>query len=93
MFFYTNIGLPISLNMVFTSLISENQHRTFGGEIILCDCEKHSRHGRPEKWRKHHGRRFLTTEEKIERLNEYKKWLDNESKGVDEAISKLKKNE
>ncbi len=39
----------------------------------------------------HCGRRFLTTEEKIEKLEEYKKWLDNESKGVEEAILKLKK--
>jgi len=37
------------------------------------------------------GRQFLTTEEKIERLKEYKKWLENESKGVEEAIEKLKK--
>jgi hypothetical protein len=37
------------------------------------------------------GRQFLTTEEKIERLKEYKKWLDNESKGIDEAITELKK--
>ena len=39
----------------------------------------------------HHGRQFLTAEEKIEKLEEYKKWLDNESKGVEEAIAKLKK--
>lgn len=39
----------------------------------------------------HHGRQFLTTEEKIEKLEEYKKWLDNESKGVEETIEKLKK--
>ncbi len=32
------------------------------------------------------------TEEKIERLNEHKEWLHNESKGVEEAISKLKTN-
>lgn len=38
-----------------------------------------------------HGRHFLTTEEKIDRLEEYKNWLDNESKGVTEAIDKLKK--
>ena len=37
------------------------------------------------------GRQFLTTEEKIERLKEYKKWLENERKGVEEAIEKLKK--
>ena len=37
------------------------------------------------------GRQFLTKEEKIEGLNQYKKWLDNESKGVQEAIDTLKK--
>ena len=42
-------------------------------------------------FRKHHKKGFLTTEEKIEKLKEYKEWLDNESKGVEEAISKLKK--
>jgi hypothetical protein len=36
-------------------------------------------------------RQFLTTDEKIERLKEYKKWLDNESKGVEEAIAEIKK--
>jgi hypothetical protein len=38
----------------------------------------------------HHGRHFLTTEEQIEKLEEYKNWLDNESKGVEEAIERLK---
>jgi hypothetical protein len=38
-----------------------------------------------------HGRHFLTKEEKIEKLEEYKKWLDNESKGVEETIEELKK--
>jgi len=37
------------------------------------------------------GRNFLTKEEKIEKLKEYKDWLDSESKGVDEAITDLKK--
>jgi hypothetical protein len=37
------------------------------------------------------GRQFLTTEEKMEKLEEYKKWLENECKGVEEAIDKLKK--
>jgi len=36
------------------------------------------------------GRQFLTTDEKVEKLEEYKKWLENESKGVEEAIAKLK---
>ncbi len=37
-----------------------------------------------------HGRMFLTKEEKIEHLTKYKEWLQNETKGVDEAIAKLK---
>lgn len=37
------------------------------------------------------GRRFLTTEEKIQELTEYKQWLENETKGVNEAMAKLKK--
>lgn len=36
-------------------------------------------------------RRFLTTEEKVEKLQDYKSWLDSEAKGVEEAIKKLKK--
>ncbi len=37
-----------------------------------------------------HPRMFLTTEEKITQLTRYKEWLQNEAKGVDEAIAKLK---
>jgi hypothetical protein len=37
----------------------------------------------------HHGRLFPTKEEKLEKLKEYKSWLDNESKGVEEAIARL----
>ena len=37
------------------------------------------------------GRRFLTTEEKVEKLQDYKKWLESEAQGVDETIKKLKK--
>jgi hypothetical protein len=37
------------------------------------------------------GRHFPTKEEKIEHLEEYKKWLENEAKGVEEAIYELKK--
>jgi hypothetical protein len=40
-----------------------------------------------------HVRNFLTKEEKIEKLKEYKKWLDDESKGVAETIEELKKAE
>ena len=37
----------------------------------------------------HHGRMFPTKEEKIKKLTEYKNWLDNESKGVEERITKI----
>ncbi len=37
-----------------------------------------------------HPRMFLTKEERITHLNKYKEWLQNEAKGVDEAIAKLK---
>ena len=37
------------------------------------------------------GRVFLTKEEKIEKLQGYKEWLDKESKGLGEAIAELKK--
>jgi hypothetical protein len=47
-----------------------------GGEIMCCET--------------HYGRNFLTKEEKIEKLKEYKDWLDNESKGVQETIEKIK---
>lgn len=36
-------------------------------------------------------RGFLTREEKIEALEEYKKSLENEAKGVSERINELKK--
>jgi len=38
-----------------------------------------------------YGRHFLTTEEKVEKLQRYKEWLESESKGVGEAITQLKK--
>ena len=38
----------------------------------------------------HHERQFFTKEEKLKQLLEYKKWLDNESKGVTEVIEELK---
>ncbi len=37
------------------------------------------------------GRRFLTREEKIELLQDYKQHLDAESKGVGERIAALEK--
>jgi len=36
------------------------------------------------------GRRFLTKEERIERLEDYKNDLENELKGVTERIAELK---
>ena len=38
-------------------------------------------------------RKFLTREEKARVLEEYKEWLDSVSKGVAEAIAKLKRAE
>ena len=51
-------------------------------------CHEHRMHRHQEMmcWRT-----FITTEEKIEHLEEYKKSLHNEIKGVDELIEKLKK--
>ncbi len=40
----------------------------------------------------HGGRSFLTKEEKIEMLEEYKKYLEKEAKGVGERIRELQKN-
>ena len=37
------------------------------------------------------GRSFITAKEKIAKLENYKEWLDNESTGVQETITKLKK--
>ena len=37
------------------------------------------------------GRRFITKEEKVEWLEEYKSNLENELKGVTERIAELKK--
>ncbi len=37
------------------------------------------------------GRKFLTTEEKMEKLSEYKAWLKSESEGVEEAMQRIKK--
>jgi hypothetical protein len=51
-------------------------------------------HGQHRIYR-HHGmqccRQFLTKDEKIEHLEEYKKWLEKEKKGVEETIEELKK--
>ena len=51
-------------------------------------------HGEHRMYRNHGMfcfRQFLTKEEKIEHLEEYKKWLEKEKKGVEETIEELKK--
>lgn len=48
-------------------------------ETTMCGCEGYD------------GRRFLTTEEKVEKLQKYQEWLESEAKGVQETITKLKK--
>jgi hypothetical protein len=40
-----------------------------------------------------HERRFLTREEKIKHLEEYKEYLEQEAAGVAERIEELKKHE
>lgn len=37
-----------------------------------------------------HGRRYLTKDEKLKKLKEYKEFLENEAKGVEERIKELK---
>lgn len=49
-------------------------------QAVYCDCDG-----------QYEGRRFLTTEERVARLNEYKEWLDAEAKGVQQAIDRLHK--
>ena len=39
----------------------------------------------------HYGRNYLTKEEKMEHLKEYKNWLEKEKKGVEEKIEELNK--
>ena len=37
------------------------------------------------------GRHFISKDEKIEKLEEYRTWLEKEAKGVEEFIAKMKK--
>ncbi len=47
-----------------------------------CGCGPGYGHG--------YGRRYLTKEEKIKKLTEYKEYLESEAKGVEERIKELK---
>ena len=51
--------------------------------------------GGPHRMYRHHEmqcwRHFPTKEEKIQHLEEYKKWLEKEVQGVEETIQELKK--
>ena len=53
----------------------------------MCGCESEYGCGSG-----HGMRSFLTKEEKIELLKEYKDKLEKEAKGVEERITELKKN-
>ena len=53
----------------------------------MCGCESECECGSGRGMRG-----FLTKEEKIELLNEYKDNLEKEAKGVEERINELKKN-
>ncbi len=78
-----NIGFAICFYAAIAYPISENQHQGFGGDNTYgneeFDCCGFT-----------HPRMFLTKEERILHLNKYKEWLENETKGVNEAIAKLK---
>jgi hypothetical protein len=52
-------------------------------------CYAH--HGMYRNHEKYCWRQFLTQEEKIELLEEYKKWLEKETKGVQEKIENISK--
>ena len=76
------VGLPT----LFYMSISDMQYRktdvSIGGEDM--------HHGEENMCcSSEYGRHFLTKEEKIKKLTEYKEYLDNESKGVSEAIEEL----
>jgi len=58
----------------------------YNHEETACCCHNHG-HGH---YPGHYPRRFLTKEEQIEHLTKYKEWLQNEAKGIDEAIANLK---
>jgi ribosome recycling factor len=78
------IGLPISLYGISViqyrkTNIKNGGEKMHHGEQDICCCTSHTR-------------QFLTKKEKIKKLTEYKEWLDDESKGVEEAIEKLKSN-
>jgi len=53
-------------------------------------CNHHMNHAM-QSMQCHGGRHFFTKEEKIEHLEHYKQWLENETKGVKEAIKQLQK--
>jgi hypothetical protein len=74
---YKDIGKP-------THLYRRHRISDIGEPITIKEVKNLNCHCGP------HGRHFLTSEEKIEKLEEYKQWLDSESAGVEEAIEKLK---
>lgn len=77
------IVFPIVLNINIVYAISENQY--LGGNMCHGMYRMHGNHGM------NCCRRFPTKEEKIQHLEEYKKWLENEKKSVEEEIEELKK--
>lgn len=77
--FYQNLYIEVSGIQYSTSNKDEN------GGMKPMQCETSCCGSEME------GRKFLTAEEKVEKLQDYKKWLESEAKGVEEAIKKLKK--
>lgn len=58
----------------------------------MCGIEHESRHWHMgHKYDCHCGRHFFTKEERLEKLEDYKNWLEKEKQGVEERIEELKK--
>jgi hypothetical protein len=58
---------------------------------MMMDCGMGPHHGPGMNHGPCMGRHFVTKEERMELLEEYKKWLEKEAKGVEEFIADLKK--
>ena len=58
---------------------------------MMMDCGMGAHHGPGMGHGPCMGRHFVTKEERVELLEEYKKWLEKEAKGVEEFIADMKK--
>lgn len=61
------------------------------GMMMGCGMGPHHGHGMGQGPGPGMGRHFITKKENIELLEEYKKWLEKEMKGLEEFIADMKK--